>query len=187
MASNQNEIQFFRGFLANPMAVGALTPSNRHLAAAVAAQIPAGAAGPVLELGAGTGSVTQAIIDRGIAPARVVAVETDPAFAGMLRGRFACSPILEGDAFAFEALLQAARIEGKFDAIVSGLPVIGHSEAQRTALLRMALARLKPGRPFIQFSYAFWPPYPPAPDIAVRHAPTFWRNFPPMNIWVHTA
>ena len=134
----------------------------------------------MLELGAGTGAVTQAILARGVA--RLAAVEFDPAFAALLRRCFPRARVLEGDAFAFDNLLAT---DERFDAIVSGLPVTGRPAHARTALLDMALARLKPDSPFIQFSYAFWPPYPAQARVAVRHAPVFWRNLPPMHIWVH--
>ncbi|MEJ0028765.1 MAG: hypothetical protein WDN01_22285 [Rhizomicrobium sp.] len=181
MGSPSHELAFFREFLAKPLRVGALAPSGPALAAAIAAKIPAGATGPVLELGAGTGAVTAAILAR----VPVVAVEAEPGFAALLRRRFPQSVILQGNAFAFEDLLVSAGIADRFAAIVCGLPVIGHPAAQRLGLLRMALARLKPGAPFIQFCYASWPPYPAEPGVTVCHAETFWRNFPPMHIWTY--
>jgi len=172
--------RFFRGFLAHPLAIGAPVPSGRALAATIAAQIPQG--GRVLELGAGTGAVTEALLARGVAPADLTAVEAQPSFASLLRQRFPQSRILEGNAFAFERLIAPG---ARFDAIVCGLPVIGRSIAERCTLLRMALAHLVPHGPFVQFSYAPWPPYPRLACVDVEHAATAWRNLPPMHIWVH--
>ncbi|MEJ0042614.1 MAG: hypothetical protein WDM81_10540 [Rhizomicrobium sp.] len=86
--------------------------------------------------------MTEAILAR----VPVVAVEAEPGFAALLRRRFPQSAILQGNAFAFDDLLGSAGIADRFEAIVCGLPVIGHPAAQRRALLRMALARLMPGR-----------------------------------------
>jgi phosphatidylethanolamine/phosphatidyl-N-methylethanolamine N-methyltransferase len=175
--AHTHDARFFRGFLAHPLAVGAVAPSSPDLAAAIAAQMPP--RGRVLELGAGTGAVTQALLDRGL---ETTAIEYDRDFAAHLRARYPRSEILQGDAFAFDRLVAH---DLRFDGIVSGLPVIGRSTAQRAALLRLALSCLEPGAPFVQFSYAPWPPYPRLAHVSVSHAPTFWRNIPPMHIWVH--
>ncbi|HWD26374.1 MAG TPA: methyltransferase domain-containing protein [Rhizomicrobium sp.] len=174
-----HDARFFRGFLAHPLAVGAVAPSSPDLAAAIAEEMPP--RGRVLELGAGTGAVTEALLARGLT---TTAIEYDPGFAAHLRTRYPSSEVLQGDAFTFDRLIAHG---ARFDGIVSGLPVVGRSTAQRASLLRLALSHLEPGAPFVQFSYAPWPPYPRLAHVSVSHAPTFWRNIPPMHIWVHRA
>lgn len=187
MSNASDELQFFRGFLANPRSIASPIPSGRRLAAAIAAEIPLGEDSTVLELGSGTGAVTQAILSRGLPPSRLTAIESEAAFAATLRRRFAQSRILEGDAFDFDALLRAAGDNERFDAIVSGLPVLGRPAQERRRFLAMAAARLKPGGRFIQFSYSFWPPYAPSAGMDVRRAATVWQNVPPMHIWVYQS
>ena len=133
-------------------------PSGRRLADAVAAEVDMASEGPVVELGPGTGPVTRAILDRGVAPRDLIAVENDPGFVGLLRRQFPGVAILEGDAFRFAELLRARNCVAKCRTIVSGLPVLNRPAQVRRNLLQSALASLKPGAPFIQFSYGVMPP-----------------------------
>ena len=55
------DICFFRLWLRRPRRVGAVMPSGRALATAMATCIDAQAPGMVVELGGGTGSITRAI------------------------------------------------------------------------------------------------------------------------------
>lgn len=183
MAQPTFELPFLRAFLANPAKVASPVPSGPRLTAAVAAQVPLAGEGLVLELGPGSGAVTQAILERGIAPADLIAIEYDRDFCALLRRRFPASAILQGDAFGFRELLPGAR----FRAIVSGVPVVGLPASSHHALLHDAMAALLPGRPFIQFSYSMTPPLDVPPDMAadmrVERAAIVWANLPPMHVW----
>ena len=55
--------------------------------------------GPVVELGPGTGPVTQALLQRGLAPERLILVEYDPAFCRLLERRFPGVRVIQGDAY----------------------------------------------------------------------------------------
>ena len=178
----QAELQFLRGFIARPFAVASPVPSGRALADKIAKQIDPVPGGLVLELGPGTGAVTQALRQRGVADPDLVAIESDPRFVALLRTKFPRIRIIEGDAFEFAELLRdAAR---PLNGIVCGLPVLGQLNVRRRHLLRSAMAALKPGAPFVQFSYGAWPPLPPLEGVGVRRAATVWRNIPPMHVWV---
>src|ERR1700709_233114 len=115
-----DEWLFLRSFLANPLRLASPIASSRRLAQAIAAQVEPSNA-PVLELGSGTGSVTEAILDRGVPPSPLVAVESDEDFAHVLRERFKESRIVEGNAFHLEGLLQRIGWEQAFGSIVSGI------------------------------------------------------------------
>jgi phosphatidylethanolamine/phosphatidyl-N-methylethanolamine N-methyltransferase len=178
-------IFFLRTFLANPLRVAALLPSGRRLAAAVAAQIDRRPGGTVLELGPGTGAVTRAILESGIAPAELAAIESDADFAAGLRRDFDRIRIIEGDAFAFPSLLARAGITTPLRTIISGVPVLSRSLGVRRKLLADAMAALKAQGPFVQFSYGAEPPIPPGDSVEVRRAAIVWQNVPPMHVWVY--
>src|SRR5580700_5777371 len=99
-------LHFLRGFLGRPWQVASPVPSGRRLAAMIAEQISPAPGGVVLELGAGTGAVTQAIRERGIADSELIAIESDPRFAVLLREQYPRVRIVEGDAFAFPEILR---------------------------------------------------------------------------------
>jgi phosphatidylethanolamine/phosphatidyl-N-methylethanolamine N-methyltransferase len=178
-------IFFLRAFLANPLRVAALLPSGRRLAAAVAAQIDPRPGGTVLELGPGTGAVTSAILESGIAPEELAAIESDADFAAALRRDFDRIRIIEGDAFAFPSLLARSGIAPPLRTIISGIPVLSRSLAVRRKLLADAMAALRPQGPFVQFSYGAEPPIPPGTGVEVRRAAIVWQNVPPMHVWVY--
>jgi phosphatidylethanolamine/phosphatidyl-N-methylethanolamine N-methyltransferase len=176
------KLEFLRGLIASPVGVSALFPSSPALAKAMAAQIPS-TEGRVLELGPGTGAVTQAIIARGVAVSRIVAVEYDRGFADLLNERFPGLYVLHGDALNLTAVLGSPR--ESYTAVVSGLPLINFPMAVRRAIIEDALARVRPGGPFIQVSYRGTPAIPESRDIVVRRAAFVWRNMPPGYVWVY--
>src|SRR5437773_10872977 len=94
-------LNFLRGLIARPKNVGAIAPSSPALAKAIAAQVDPSRAGPVLELGPGTGIVTEALIERGVDEERIVAVEYDREFTEVVTKKFPRARILRGDAFDF--------------------------------------------------------------------------------------
>ena len=62
----------FKLWLKNPFKIGAVAVSSPELAAAMARHIPNRAEGYVVELGGGTGPVTRAILECGVARNRLV-------------------------------------------------------------------------------------------------------------------
>lgn len=178
-----DEWQFFRGLFARPRNVGAIAPSSPALARAIAEQIDPATPGPVLELGPGTGVVTEALIARGIAPERIIAIEFDPDFARLVAARFPAVSVINGDAFDLAKTL--GHRKGPFAGIVSGLPLLNFSPAQRTELVTAGLSLLAPGAPFVQFSYGLHSPIAPPEGAHVRQAAFIVMNLPPARVWVY--
>lgn len=179
----QDELRFLRGALARPRSVGAIAPSSPALARAIAAQIDPIRPGKVLELGPGTGVVTQAIVGLGVAPERLVLIEYDPHFAKLLADRFIQAKVIQGDAYDLEHTLGS--IDEPFAAIVSGLPLLNQPLEKRKALIESGLDRLQHGAPFIQFSYGFKPPVLGTLKSPVQLGAFVWRNLPPARVWVY--
>ncbi len=180
----RQQLLFLRGLIANPLAVGAIAPSSPALARAVAAQVDPALEGPVLELGPGTGSMTRELLARGITPERMVLIEWDPNFARTIAAEFPGVKVIRGDAFDLDGTLPKVGFR-QFAAIVSGIPLLNHSLAKRSALVEAAFRRLAPGAPMIQFSYGLSAPVKPPPEISVRSAAFVWKNLPPATVWVY--
>lgn len=179
-----DELRFLRGVLTRPRAVGAIAPSSPHLARAIAAQIDPNIAGPVLELGPGTGVVTEAVIERGVSQERLIAIEFDSDFARLIASRYPSARVIAGDAFDLDGTLGLSSAN-TLAAIVSGLPLLNHPPARRRNFVDRALKRLKPGAPFVQFSYGFGPPAEAPAGAVVVQAAYVWRNLPPARVWVY--
>jgi phosphatidylethanolamine/phosphatidyl-N-methylethanolamine N-methyltransferase len=92
--------------------------------------------------------------------------------------------VVQGDAFDLKKTLGNGNGE-TFAAIVSGLPLLNHPVERRRALIEGALAKLKPGAPYVQFSYGFEPPIPAPAGSTVSRAALVLMNLPPARVWVY--
>ncbi len=140
---------FFKGWIRNPLAMGAFAPSGKSLAKLMAKDVGAGSR--VIELGAGTGTVTEALLANGVAPSNLYIVERDPQFVKILERRFPRCHVIAADALALALPFDAA---GAFDFVISGLPLLCFSPDKRYRALREALQLLKPHGRLHQFTYA---------------------------------
>jgi phosphatidylethanolamine/phosphatidyl-N-methylethanolamine N-methyltransferase len=138
--------------------------------------------GRVLELGAGTGAFTKALLHAGVAPDRLTVVEADPLFAELLRRRFPGVEVLEVDAFA----PQTIDALGRFDAVLSGLPLLNFPREKSTGLIHGLLANASEGAPFVQFTYGRREPVSPPTGVWAARIGRVWRNLPPATVWAYT-
>jgi phosphatidylethanolamine/phosphatidyl-N-methylethanolamine N-methyltransferase len=181
-----DEVRFFLHWLRRPGRIGAVVPSGPALAAALAAEIDTGAPGAVVELGPGTGRVTRALLDSGVEPGRLVAIERNGAFCGLLRERFPGVRVIPGEAGALEQLLLQARI-GPVRSVVSSLPLLSMTADQRREVLSQIAAVLGDDGVLVQYTYG-----PAAPvsaelgaELGVIGERTGWvfANLPPAAVW----
>src|SRR6202011_5399613 len=96
----EDEVRFIRSWIERPLTIGAVTPSGKILARTMARYVDPQSAGPVVELGPGTGPVTEALVEAGVDPARLVLVESNPAFCRILRARYPEATLVQGDAYS---------------------------------------------------------------------------------------
>lgn len=136
------------------MRVASVVPSGKKLARLMTAEIRPGAR--VIELGVGTGTFTQALLERGVDPARLHLVEQNSDFVKILRARFPQSEVLQIDATALSGHL--SRLAGQVDYIVSGLPVVLLKRRTKRRMLRDAFELLRADGRFYQFTYFGRPP-----------------------------
>lgn len=171
---------FLSELAARPKTVGAIWPSSRQLAESMAAAVPVRGDGLVVELGAGTGSVTQALLDRGISTDRLWVVERSPAFVQHLRHRFPGLTVVGGDASDLEALLPANRA---VDTIVSSLPLRSLPADVVTGILAQCRQCLPADRRLVQFTYALWGRDTGLFDGFVEDDSRYvWLNLPPARV-----
>jgi phospholipid N-methyltransferase len=140
---------FFRGWIRNPLAIGAFAPSGKSLAKLMAKDVMRG--DRVIELGAGTGTVTAALLDNGVLPTDLYVVERDPQFVKILKRRFPRCHVINADALELDPPSDAT---GAFDFVISGLPLLCFSPDMRCRALRQMLRLLKPHGCIHQFTYA---------------------------------
>ncbi len=180
-----DEVRFIRSWLEKPLAIGAVTPSGRMLARTMARYVEPNVSGQVIELGPGTGPVTEALVDHGIEPGRLVLVEFNPVFCQLLRSRYPAATVVQGDAYGLRRIL-AAFVRQPAAAVVPGLPLFTKPLRTRLRLLRDAFAVMRPSAPFVQFTYAVVPPIPKAvAGVRAEASERIWMNLPPARVWVY--
>ncbi|WP_315835459.1 class I SAM-dependent methyltransferase [Bradyrhizobium prioriisuperbiae] len=176
--------QFFRSWISDPLRVAAIAPSGESLAR-VMTQAIGPSDGPVLELGAGTGAFTKALLARGVRENDMTLVEYGSDFMRMLQFRYPHARVLWMDA---SQLAQHELFDGApVGAVVSGLPLLSMSPRKVMAILSGAFKYLRAGGAFYQFTYGPRCPVPrPILDRlglkAVRVGGTV-RNLPPASVY----
>lgn len=176
---------FYREWLRRPLAVAAVSPSGKALAGVVAAAV--GEARSVVELGAGTGALTEALVARGIP--RLLVIESNPTFCHLLRRRFPGLVVIEGDALHAAELLATTEVPaGTADVVVSGLGMLTRPREEQQRLLEAMLALVRPDGHIVQFTYS--PFFPVARGLLgemgleARREGMTWRNLPPASVFV---
>jgi phosphatidylethanolamine/phosphatidyl-N-methylethanolamine N-methyltransferase len=182
-------VRFFRQWLREPRATAALAPSGRELARQMAAACGANARS-VVELGGGTGAITEALLERGIRADRLLVLERNPELYALLMARFPEVEIVRGDAFQLVDVVaaSAALAVGKVDAVASGLGLVTMSEKDQRRLLGQAFDALRPTGRFVQFTYL--PRCPLKAELRAelgleaRRVSSSLRNLPPAFVYV---
>lgn len=182
---------FFRQWLRNPRAMAAMSPSGRQLTNAMIAELPAGAR-RVVELGAGTGVFTRALLAHGIAEKDLLVVELNDELHALLHEQFPRAHVVHGNAMDLAVIARRAGFvaDEAPDAAISGLGFLAMPREVQKGILEAVFAVLAPGRPLIQFTYG---PASPIPrellaelGLSVRRAGIAPLNLPPAFVFVYT-
>jgi len=180
-----DEVRFLRSWIEKPLHMGAVMPSSKLLARTMAEYVAVESDGPVVELGPGTGAITNALIEHGVDQKRLVLVEYNPGFCALLRDRYPQAKVVQGDAYALRDSLRGV-LDARASAVVSGLPLVTKPMLTRLKLIRDAFSALAPGAPFVQFTYSVAPPIPKSlPGVSTEASERIWMNLPPARVWVY--
>ena len=179
-----DEVRFLRSWIEKPLHMGAVMPSGKVLARTVARYVDVQSSAPVIELGPGTGAITDALIARGVSEKRLLLVEFDPGFCALLRERYPQATVIQGDAYNLDQTL--SELKQPAAAMVSGLPLVTKPMMIRRKLMRDAFLKLEHGAPFIQFTSSVAPPIPKSlPGVHTQASERIWMNLPPARVWVY--
>lgn len=183
---------FFRRWVRHPLQIASAVPSGRTLAAAMMTALPPGAR-RVVEVGAGTGVFTAALLASGIAPGDLLVVERDRHLHKGLAARFPRVTVVCADAVSLPSIVAIVASaadrnpHSPADAVVSGLGFRPMPPGVQELLLAAIFAVLAPGGVLVQFTYGRTSPI--APDVArrldlvVERVAVVWRNMPPAAVF----
>lgn len=181
-ARTSNPGLFFRRWLANPLQMGSIIPSSPALCRRIAALVERRDDQLVVELGAGTGVVSRALLASGVPAERLVVVELVPEMAQHLQGALPGVTVLRGDAFDLPALLPA-QWHGRVGTVICGIPLVLLPLDQQRRFVE-AVERVAPGRGFLLYSYCITSPLP-SRALGLRALREAWTplNVPPASVW----
>jgi phosphatidylethanolamine/phosphatidyl-N-methylethanolamine N-methyltransferase len=134
---------FLWSWLRAPGKTGAVLPSSRFLATAMADVLADHHAPVVAELGPGTGALTAGIQQRLAGSGRHIAVELNPEFAARLTKRFPDVEVVNDSAADLVRLLKERKIN-QVDAEVSGLPFAAFPVGLQRDVLNAVAAAVSP-------------------------------------------
>lgn len=145
---------FFKKFLRHGTRIASVVPSSRFLAEKMLFGIDWNTTDPIVELGAGTGPFTEALVAHARPDRRIVAIERDADFVDVLRRKFRNVPnveIVHGNALDLPEILKKHGVNGVMH-IVSGLPIPSFSNADRDMFFSAIGAVLLPDGRFHQLT-----------------------------------
>jgi phosphatidylethanolamine/phosphatidyl-N-methylethanolamine N-methyltransferase len=174
---------FFRQWLRSPKSMGAVIPSSRVLARAVTEAVRWAPGQHVIELGAGTGAISQGLIDAGLPPDALMMIELDRQLFDYLRTRFPAVRVVNGDA---TRLVDIVRQQGitQVSTVISGLPMVTMPLAFQRAIIEQSLELLGPDGCLLQYSYSPISPIPARKlGVEAKLVKFVVRNVPPATVW----
>lgn len=184
MPSQPNEIGLFlRRWLANPLRVGAIAPSSRALAKLVARNSVHSKDDLVVELGAGTGTVTKALVEAGLPEERLILIELDKDMLAYLRKRFPKATVIDGDASKPNDILPDT-VKGRVDTVISGIPALQFPLEKQRDFVGQCFKVMRAGGQLLQYTYSLKSP--------LRHEElgmdgqrfgVAMANLPPAHLW----
>jgi phosphatidylethanolamine/phosphatidyl-N-methylethanolamine N-methyltransferase len=178
----KNTSLFLRRWLANPLQMGSIIPSAPALCRAIAHQVRRAEDEVVVELGAGTGVISRALLDSGVPPERLVVVEIVPDMAEHLRRALPHVNVIQGDAFNLAEALPPA-LHGKVGTAICGIPLVLLPIEQQARFVA-AVESVAPGKGFLLYTYCITSPLPYR-RLGLTAKREAWTplNLPPASVW----
>lgn len=173
---------FLKQWASNPLRMGSVVPSSPALCRRIARLTSAGEGEIVVELGAGTGVVSRALLAQGLAPERLTVVEIESEMALHLRHRLPGASVVTGDAFDLPRLIPDS-LHGRVGTVICGIPlVLLPLERQRRFV--QAVEAVAPGRGFLLYTYCITSPLP-CRRLGLSGRREAWTplNLPPASVW----
>jgi phospholipid N-methyltransferase len=179
---------FLASAVRNPRRIGAPTPTSASVAATVAQVVPTTGTPIVVELGPGTGSLSDGIHERLPTGGRHIAIELESSLVQHLRQHRPWLEVVHGDAANLRGLLDELGVS-QVDAMVTAIPWSLMNSDVQDDILRQASAALAPHGAFTALTYL-----PAGRTAGGRRfenrleatfdeiiTPVTWRNFLPMQ------
>ncbi len=167
----------------NPRQMGAILPATRALARAMAKTAMHGRSeSSIIEIGAGTGRVTEALWRLSNGKIRIRAIEANKDLADRLRRRLPGIEVFSG---MFEDAPERMFSGMERATVVSSVPLFSLQDDSRAAFFASLTAGIKRGGVGRYVQYTYWPvlPWEGAKTLCGTDPKLVALNFPPAWIW----
>jgi phosphatidylethanolamine/phosphatidyl-N-methylethanolamine N-methyltransferase len=179
-----NRSLFFQRWLRNPLQMGSIIPSSPSLCRRIAASVEREPDQFVVELGAGTGVVSRALLDAGVPANRLIVVEIIPEMADYLEETLPGVQVVTGDAFALPAVLPPG-VPGRIGTVICGIPLVLLPLERQMAFVA-AVEAVAPGRGFLLYTYCATSPLPwRRLGLQAKRLAFTPLNLPPASVWLY--
>jgi phosphatidylethanolamine/phosphatidyl-N-methylethanolamine N-methyltransferase len=137
----------------------------------------------VIELGAGTGAISQGLLESGLPPEALMMIELDESLYDYLRNRYPGVRVIHGDATRLVEIVAEQDIE-HVSTVVSGLPMVNMPFDFQRAIVGQSCEALGEGGFMLQYTYSPIRPIP-AKKLGVKAELVKFvlRNVPPATVW----
>lgn len=162
--------------------MGAIAPSSQMLAKFMCKHVQIND-GYVVEIGAGTGRLTQSLLQSGIPEGKLIIVELDLVLYQFLKRRFPNLNVIHGDATQLAHLLPPDVVKN-ISTIISGIPLINLPSQIVKQLCLSCFEVLKDDGILLQFTYRPTSPIP-AKELGLhkKRLGHVFFNIPPATVW----
>lgn len=178
---------FFRRWLRHPFRLGTFAPISRKFADYATSHLPTSVRGPVVEIGAGTGRLTRALLRKIPSHQGFGAIELDSELCAFLTKTLPDIKAIEGDASHIAHLIPKEWI-GQVGAVVSVVPLMYLPFEQRKEMIENCFSIMHAGGVFLQVTYSARSPIQGLDELCGRplqakRIGALWKNFPPGFVW----
>jgi len=186
LARAENRL-FFRRWLRHPFRLGTLAPISQRFASYAANFLPGSLAGPIVEVGAGTGRLTRSLLKTGICTSTLAAIELDSRLCSFLKESLPAINVIEGDARHIKDLLPNEWV-GQVAAVVSVIPLMYLPLASRQEIVENCFSVMGKNGVFLQVTYSAYSPLQTVEKILglplkTQRLGALWWNCPPGFVW----
>lgn len=186
MESQRNSIAsvtaFWRECLRSPRSIGSIFPSSASLGRTIAGEVFKNPSGQIIELGAGTGAITSALIDLNGGGNNIIVVERSKKLAKILQAKFlgvqvecCCATEISELDIDFESPIT----------IVSSIPFRSLKQEIKDKIIAEIFALYQKSKKFklVQYSYFSVCPFAPPKGLVWKKGKIVFSNIPPARIW----
>jgi phosphatidylethanolamine/phosphatidyl-N-methylethanolamine N-methyltransferase len=183
----QENILFFKQWLKHPTQLGTFAPISKRLAkhAAQSALRCVKEGEHILEIGAGTGRLTRALIKEGALKHGLKTVEIDKPMHTFLTDTLPEVEHIHGDATELHTLLPHDWLS-KVGVIVSAIPLMYLKEPVRRRLMDQCFSAAKKDVRIVHVTYSPTSPLKKWDSIDSQPLHRLWMNVPPGFVWQYS-